>query len=70
MSNTPQIINDSVQFFRNKIEQATNINDLLHYACLSENVELVEYLLRDQSIDVNFKKIFMKFLYHSKILDF
>lgn len=57
-----QIVNDSIELFRNQIQQIPEPNDLLCFACDSGNVRLVNYLLVKNDINVNFLSISIYFL--------
>ena len=48
-----KIINDCLKISRGKLEKASSLSDIFTSACKEGNVEIVEYLLSNKSIDVN-----------------
>ena len=54
------IANKCVDIFKQQLCNTKNINELLHLACMMDNVELVRYLISNDSIDVNAYKITSK----------
>lgn len=50
-----KIVNDCCEIINEQIKQTSNLNDLLHFACESGNVKLVDFLLSKDSIDINSK---------------
>lgn len=58
-----KIINECCKFINEQIEETKNLNDLLHFACESGNVKLVDFLLSKDSIDINSKTILKIFFF-------
>ena len=54
-------IDNYLGFVKDKFQYSTeDINNLLLEACKSENIQLVEYIISNKSIDINSKVILIK----------
>ena len=51
------MIDKCIEIFKGQLQQTKDINELFHSACMMGNIELVEYLLSNESIDVNYAYI-------------
>lgn len=52
------MIDKCLGIFNEQLQKAKDLNELFISACIMGNVKLVEYILSNESIDVNFVKIF------------